>query len=613
MIKGRALVSVITVNYNGKRHLKHCFDSLYSLNYPKSKIEIIMVDNGSIDSSIDFVEENYPKIRIICNDENNYCRANNLGIKGAKGDYIALINNDTRVHKNWLIELMEVIGKDKTIGVVGSKILFQDGKINSTSHSELPNFYWVDRGFREDDYGQYNKVEEVSSVSGCSALYRKEIFKSVGFFDEDFEMFAEDVDMSIRLRTESWRVFYCPSSIVYHKYRGTADDDLALFYTERNRLFVVAKHFPERLGEAILGRGYFTVRNNIAARNDIYSVLPAVLSKLVKCNNSAVVESVLPNLFENLKKVTHLEKDYLVNTLDRERIRLGLKDKELGSKNVLLQERESGLREKAEQISSLTRNLHEKEEEVKSLGEQTNNLTWNLHQKEHEADNLRAFYSTETYRFVVRPLWALLDLIKRILRAFGILRKSMSILPIGPGRVSDKQISNQQWSYERPSLDNYPLACTIVSKNYLPYAITLADSLRQENPNWCFKILLCDLLESKQDLEIIPLLLKKDIEVIPIYDLLNYVDIPELDSMLFKYDITEMNTAIKPFFLEYLFLHGHSKIVYVDPDILVLDSFDEIERLLDENSIILTPHIFENIPADGKKADELGYFGCGSL
>src|SRR4030042_480542 len=103
------LVSVITVNYNGRRFLAGCFKSLLNLKYPKDKLEIFMVDNNSRDDSVQFVHKNFPEIKVIHNDINNYCRGNNLGISRSKGKFVALLNNDTKVDKNWLGELVKVI------------------------------------------------------------------------------------------------------------------------------------------------------------------------------------------------------------------------------------------------------------------------------------------------------------------------------------------------------------------------------------------------------------------------------------------------------------------------------------------------------------------------
>ena len=108
--------------------------------------------------------------------------------------------------RNWLIELVRAINQDDTIGAVTSKILFPNGKIQSTGHYELPNFYWTDRGFKENDKGQYDQTEEVQSISHCAALYRRECLDDMGYLDEDFNMYMEDVDMSIRARQKKWHL-----------------------------------------------------------------------------------------------------------------------------------------------------------------------------------------------------------------------------------------------------------------------------------------------------------------------------------------------------------------------------------------------------------------------
>ncbi|MFH1338282.1 MAG: glycosyltransferase, partial [Candidatus Omnitrophota bacterium] len=145
-------VSIITVNFNGKKYLKKLLNSIFKLNYPRNKLEVIFVDNASTDNSIKFVKKSYPKVKVVKNDVNNYCKGVNLGIEASKAKYVALINNDVRLDKNWLIELIKAIIKDKSIAAVGSKILTMSGRIQNVAHYELPNFYWGERGA-----GQKNK------------------------------------------------------------------------------------------------------------------------------------------------------------------------------------------------------------------------------------------------------------------------------------------------------------------------------------------------------------------------------------------------------------------------------------------------------------------------
>jgi MoaA/NifB/PqqE/SkfB family radical SAM enzyme/GT2 family glycosyltransferase len=332
MKKKMPLVSVITVNYNGKRLLADCFKSLLNLNYPRNKLEIFMVDNGSQDSSLEYVRKKFPTVKIIINAENNYALANNLGIKAAKGEYIALINNDVKVDKNWLIKLVEAAQSDISIGAVGSRILFMDGSIQSVGHQEYPNFYWSDIGFGEKDVKQYDIAKEVISICGCSVLYKRKCLKEIGLFDEDFNMFMEDVDMSIRCRKRNWRLITCPESVIYHKFHSTiGNEDNARQRQEINRLLLIAKHWPEKLADALYGKGYFTALKDHAYENvnDISEVLGRVYVKLIKEHGLELSRSLSPDLFKAVRKIYNFEKDHLISEVKNKNLVICNKDKEV--------------------------------------------------------------------------------------------------------------------------------------------------------------------------------------------------------------------------------------------------------------------------------------------
>ncbi len=303
MKKELPFVSVIIVNYNGRQLLKDCLDSLSRLNYDKDRFEVIIVDNGSIDDSVEYVKKNYSKAKIIKNKINNYCRANNLGIKKSKGEFVALLNNDTMVDKDWLRELTDVITADSKIGCCGSKILFPDKKIQSASHYEFPNFYWGDRGLREPDVGQYEFLEEVTSLSGAAVLFRRGCLQDVGHIDEDFVMYLEDVDMFLRCRQKGWKLLYVPKSIVYHKFHSTADEKLVRFFIERNRLLLIAKHFPKELDRAIETCEHFL--NN----EEFFKILPDIFLKLIRNHDLKIVEPLMGYFFISLKRLYNFSKD----------------------------------------------------------------------------------------------------------------------------------------------------------------------------------------------------------------------------------------------------------------------------------------------------------------
>ena len=245
-------VSIVVVNYNGRKYLEPLFNSLLIMDQDNVCLDIILVDNLSADDSVSFVKEKFPGITIVENDVNNFARALNLGIAHAKGNYIAFLNNDTIVDKMWLEGLLAVIEGDGRIGVVQSKIMFSDREtINSVGVEEEKHFYFKDIGFNERDHGQYENTKEMAYYTGASVILRRACIDSVGLVDEDFIMFFEDIDYSIRCKKAGWKIFYSPESVVYHKYHGMASMELASYFSSRNRLLCLAKHFPLKLSGSI--------------------------------------------------------------------------------------------------------------------------------------------------------------------------------------------------------------------------------------------------------------------------------------------------------------------------------------------------------------------------
>ena len=356
------LVSIVVVNYNGSQFLKECFDSLFKLEYPAGGIEILMVDNCSEDDSIGLVKNNFPKVKILKNDVNNYTRANNLGIKHAQGDFVAFINNDVQVDRAWLVELMEVMKKEKRAGIVGGKILLEDGKLQSAALEEYPNFYWGDRGLRQEDRGQYEHLEEVQGLCGAAVLFRKSCLEEIGLFDEDFMMYLEDVDMCLRCAKKKWKVFYAPKSTAKHRFRGTSSDESVRYYSERNRLLLIARHFPAQLGGALFGQGYFT-----GSDNSIFDIFPLIFRKLLESQSAQELEANLPVIFTNLKNISALEKNILMDRIREFKI-TGMQNEtalsELRRTNSALQ---ADLQKAAREIELKDALLREKEDSLARL------------------------------------------------------------------------------------------------------------------------------------------------------------------------------------------------------------------------------------------------------
>ena len=366
-------ITIITVNHNGKPLLKRCFDSLESLDYPKDKIEIIMVDNCSSDGSIDLVRKKYPKIKIIESDTNNYCKANNMAIKKAKGDFVALINNDVKADKDWLIEAVSIIDNDSSVAGVGSKILFMDGKIQSAGHEEYPDFYWGDKGFKEKDRGQFDNITDIPSACGAAVLYRKKSIYEVGLFDEDFTMFLEDVDLGIRLHAKGWRILFCPKSIISHQFHATiGDESNARLWQEKNRLLLIAKHWPDKLAEALIGREYFVNNTDDIRRQEMFDAISFAYKKIIITHGDKTANKVYPELLFSLKKVFDYERNFFVQKIESLKEVQQLEQIYEGKRELLLRLKQE-IRHKDEYLQQLTRQDKEKNELLTSLHKEIKN------------------------------------------------------------------------------------------------------------------------------------------------------------------------------------------------------------------------------------------------
>ena len=294
-------VSIIIVNYNGQKYLEKLVDSVYALNYPQDRLEIILVDNGSTDSSMSFVNEKYPAVVQILNDKNNFTRALNRAVDASNGEFVGLLNNDMSVDAEWLIELVTMLQEHPRAGCAGGKIMFTDRKtINSVGHERLPDFYYQDKGFREIDKGQYDRLCEAEGICGGAILYRRACLDDIGPFDEDYIMYFEDVDMAYRCKEKKWSIMYTPKSIVYHVFHGSSGgSNLAYLLCNRNRFFLLARHLPEELPGSI-GSSHLRQRGEYGF---LAACMPQVLSKLVEHNPPSVVERIIPRLFEKLAAV----------------------------------------------------------------------------------------------------------------------------------------------------------------------------------------------------------------------------------------------------------------------------------------------------------------------
>lgn len=248
-------VSIVIPNFNGRKYLEICLSSIQNLTYPH--FEIIVVDNASTDGSVDFVKANYPRVKLLVNAVNlGFAEGCNVGIRNAKGNYVALLNNDIEVDPYWLKELILIAQSDPRIAICASKIMmFHNRKVFNSAGGEYDVYgSGHDRGLYEFDHGQYSRVEEVFFACGGAMLVRREILREIGLFDLRYFMYGEDVDLCWRAWLRGYMVVYVPSAVVYHKYGGTMEPLTArrLYLTSRNSLCSILKNYSSKsLAEAL--------------------------------------------------------------------------------------------------------------------------------------------------------------------------------------------------------------------------------------------------------------------------------------------------------------------------------------------------------------------------
>ncbi len=221
-------LSIIIVNWNTRKLLVDCVKSIVS-SKPNLRYEIIVVDNGSSDNSVDVVNRlKIKNLHIVENGENlGYSKANNIGIKRAKGEYILLLNSDTKVKNNAIDSLYEFAESHPDAGVVGSKLLNADGTLQ-TSCFRFPTItnavreYWFgQKGLFGKYTPQGNEPVAVDVVVGASFLITPKALKKIGGLDEKYFFFWEDLDYCREVRRHGMKVYYLPTSEVIH-YHGSS-------------------------------------------------------------------------------------------------------------------------------------------------------------------------------------------------------------------------------------------------------------------------------------------------------------------------------------------------------------------------------------------------------
>ncbi|PJE65273.1 glycosyl transferase [Candidatus Saccharibacteria bacterium CG10_big_fil_rev_8_21_14_0_10_47_8] len=251
-------VSIVIPNWNGADNLPSCLDSLQAQSL---SAHIIVVDNGSQDSSVNLLNKKYPDVEIIRLPENRgFAGGVNAGIKQAiklGSDYVALFNNDAVADKDWLKNLVQQMDKISRTGIVTSKIMSIDKKhLDSTGDQYTTWGLPYPRGRGEEVGDIYDQDINIFGASGGASLYRVKMLKEIGLFDEDFFAYNEDVDISFRAQLAGWKVAYEPRAKAYHKIGATSSriKDFTVYHTMKNLPMLFWKNVPWQLMPRMLPR-----------------------------------------------------------------------------------------------------------------------------------------------------------------------------------------------------------------------------------------------------------------------------------------------------------------------------------------------------------------------
>lgn len=242
-------VTVIIVNWNNRILLSECLQGLKTQSY--SHFSILVVDNGSKDDSVEFLLKYHPDIHLIALTKNEgFAIANNIAVQSIDTVFFALLNNDAVPHPDWLKNLVSVMEACPESGFVASKMLFHHDPnlIDRTGDAyTLAGTGWL-RGRGKKSSCIQNK-EWVFGACAGAALYRSDMFRKLGGFDEDFFLLYEDVDLSFRAQLQGYRCVFEPKAIVYHRSSASIghDSQTSIYYSHRNLEWTYLKNMPANL------------------------------------------------------------------------------------------------------------------------------------------------------------------------------------------------------------------------------------------------------------------------------------------------------------------------------------------------------------------------------
>lgn len=256
-------LSIIIVTHNTQKITSQCLESIQSskLNNFKDSIEIIVIDNASVDNTAQTIIKEFPEVNIIKNKHNlGYAQGNNQGMKVAKGEWVLLLNSDTLLHPESLSNIMKYISGTAQPNAIGCKIYNREGKIEKSAGylptlwniflwmffiDDIPYIKQLVKAYHINDESFYERKHNVGWITGAFILIRQNIVKKAGYLDEKIFMYGEEIEWLLRINKSGYEVIYAPSIEITHLKGQSGKGSVAGIVEEfQSLLYIFDKHFP---------------------------------------------------------------------------------------------------------------------------------------------------------------------------------------------------------------------------------------------------------------------------------------------------------------------------------------------------------------------------------
>lgn len=244
------LVSVVIPNWNGKSFLRDCLTSLKSQTY--KNLEILIIDNGSTDGSKEYISKYFKDVKVIPLEKNiGFAPAVNKGIVNSSGDFIFLLNNDTKLHKDCIQYLVKALKDHRDVGMVAAKMLsFYNPELIDSAGDYIDSVGHANNiGMGNQNGKKFNKSGYVFLVTGGGAIFKKKVFQKVGLLDEDYFAYFEDVDLCFRAQLVGFKAWYESKAVILHVHKATSRRirKFTEYLQYRNMTMTIIKNFPNSL------------------------------------------------------------------------------------------------------------------------------------------------------------------------------------------------------------------------------------------------------------------------------------------------------------------------------------------------------------------------------